>query len=338
MRTIYLLGAGASANALPVLNNFEVKINDSLKDLRSRYQNDETVLGRRGGYVYRARDFCENVSTIYGLLRKEVEKSKVFESIDQLAKSYLDSENYTGFQLIKHLLQVFFLTEEYVLNRIENRYNGLFVKLYLKGEIKSQIDFVTWNYDNQLMKVFHKYTQSNARAHIINTPDWYAKPLGFKESRPFVYPLNGRSYDHELAEVTISDVPGYCSDLSKVANRIADISQGLNRKSEIRYAFEGSHASVQLMLEHLTPRAMDAETLVIIGYTFPNFNRDIDEQFFKLLLSLKRIVIQVIDIEEFERIKVEVQKILSRCHPYRDQSSYSLEYKHASVFFIADFD
>jgi len=53
---------------------------------------------------------------------------------------------------------------------------------------------------------------------------------------------------------------------------------------------------------------INTDILVIIGYSFPNFNREVDKKIFSSINGMKdiKIIIQVPEIEEFEKIKQRI--------------------------------
>ena len=82
-----------------------------------------------------------------------------------------------------------------------------------------------------------------------------------------------------------------------------------NPNNHLYFAWENSPTSPYF--RELYPHISNAETLVVIGYTFPYFNRVIDRSIFETMGSLKKIYIQ----DPFaERIHQNINPVLSVTH------------------------
>jgi hypothetical protein len=79
--------------------------------------------------------------------------------------------------------------------------------------------------------------------------------------------------------------------------------KGLNENipsSRISFAWDNQQYMSKNFEDALQKAIQDAEVLVVIGYTFPFFNREIDREIFKYMPNLKKIYIQDPNAEQIE--------------------------------------
>jgi hypothetical protein len=160
--------------------------------------------------------------------------------------------------------------------------------------LKKNIRFVTWNYDLQVEYAFKEFHHNNLSWEYIS------QDLSFrideKTNKPLeVCHLNGYhgfyqtdSKEHHVLDRTES-------------NQIGDILEGLsfvstsqrrgqlNLTNHINYAWE-TNPIADKTREEAKRIFSETDILIIIGYSFPNFNKDIDNQLFKQLNGRKTTI------------------------------------------------
>lgn len=271
----YLLGAGASANALPLIKNNKDSNNVGLaEDLKKFVEGQKgSVLSDKPSYDY-----------LIHLVAKSIE----FGSPDLYAKFLLETGDDISYNLLKKLLSNYFNYKEELQQTGPNPSDqGCFDKRSLAflttitqhRQIPNNIKILSWNYDRQIETAAKKLKSVNSGGYntVQGFTCWPNCQDGFDSKKlPFLLHLNG--------------VAGY--DYSEQS--FAEKNKGVyNYKSPdatplLSFAWEEeSNDSKRIFHEQRLPfaRELAAETeiLVIIGYSFPFFNRKIDDEIFKAM-------------------------------------------------------
>ena len=155
-------------------------------------------------------------------------------------------------------------------------------------------NIISWNYDNQWEFAYKEY----------------AKDIGLKGISKRLY-INNK-YDPNKSHILKVNGDCNCWDEEKneeltFYNAVEKLISGKNVNNTIEFAWEGSkpqYAAIHKIMEK-------SDIIVIIGYSFPNFNRDVDKTIFFQYnpKTTKEIIIQVPDKYEFKKIKQRLQTI-----------------------------
>lgn len=345
----YLLGAGASCEALPTYQNFHGRFENYAKCF---------TLGR----VYNELNPEERERSRYynSVLTAWLNEFKFHPTPDTIAKKlfHKDSEKK---QLIefKFILILFFYFEQLVqygklfygdngiekMSFFDKRYDA-FIASILKPkagsiEIFNEFNILTWNYDLQAELGFKNYfglsienTQDkiNSYPRIINKESSiseYSKDdiAGFS-----IVHLNGIAYPNYLLTESESESlysPNQTNDLTQVVRKTLDLYyrfQNISDKekeevvSNMRFAWErmDEYFNVESQpgdyFKNALSIAEKTDILVIIGYSFPVFNDPIDS----LLLNampLKEIHIQSPDSKSIVK-KLESNLFRRKVKPF----------------------
>lgn len=174
---------------------------------------------------------------------------------------------------------------------IDHRYIALLAAI-IEGndgnsiKIKENIKFVTWNYDLQIEQAFKVFVGYDIKW------DNLSKQLKFRQidENKQVCHLNGYHgfYNYHNND-KIMEESFFDRTQSKDIHEILKVIEfayrensraGLNFSGHINYAWENNNIAAST---RNTAKKIFAETdiLVIIGYSFPNFNKEIDKMLFK---------------------------------------------------------
>ena len=196
----------------------------------------------------------------------------------------------------------------------DKRYDAFLANIlsYPGKKIPNDITILTWNYDSQFEIAYREFNSTNQPSASY----WKGvrKQLGIKDSHDTefengkIFKLNGTAifdYFHSFSLLGESCV----DDFKNTIGSIADVHTQFNPNNHLYFAWESSPTSQYF--KELYPHISNAETLVVIGYTFPYFNRVIDRSIFETMGSLKKIYIQ----DPFaERIHQNINPVLSVTH------------------------
>ena len=322
-KVVYLMGAGASfgtrgGNEL----NFSIQTNQPGGRLVTSHSSCANItsglplvaeipqrlkyvanLLRKESFTHFRRDTIGGVSfdNAKNLLISELEwlagESAKHATIDTFAKKlYLTGSG--DFDKVEKLLSIYFIIEQHI-NRPDNRYDTFLASLLTKDlTLPDEVAVLTWNYDSQFEVAYREFNKSNPRKIGVASEydDEHRRGLN-----PKIFKLNGTASYSGL-----NPVGEWCStDAESVANLPIDVLltkylSGGNT-SMLTFAWDRSRVegseNAKWFWGALKDKVADAECLVVVGYTFPYFNREVDRWLFEMMPRLSRIYIQAPDAD-----------------------------------------
>lgn len=296
----YLLGAGASRNAIPILN----ELSEIMVDFAKFYlnNNDNDLFNISNPYNKDSKEYLIWEIGYFGA------KGKKFGTIDTYAKKLV--LNHSDGDLIRLKLAVsnFFTIWQYSNNLynkdvkkfndvIDRRYISLLASILedtngINPTIKSNINFVSWNYDLQFELAYKEFCQSNRCWNDIFEP--------LKSSNQILH-LNGYHGHYDIIE---KEKRNECSlvnrleidDFNNIIEAIKFTSTSQQRdqidfSNHINYAWENNDISSNNRGK-ANEIFKNTDVLIVIGYSFPPFNREIDRMLFKNIRQNTKIIYQ----------------------------------------------
>jgi len=292
METLYLLGAGASANAIPVVGNFQQRLRECIIAI----QEDKSK---------NTSPFSKIPDTILKSLI-DLHDGIIFSGTpDIYAKSLYLQNKKIQYKAIKSALS-FFLTllqiNEEPYETIDSRYLGFFSALLDKDDnsrinINKDIKIANWNYDLQiplslsellemdLSKVHHYIGEVyNSNISSSTNPDKFFRLNGYAGSYFTQTEINGQY----LEDIFSEDLGSHDKVLKLV--EIFDELKGL-ATPYLNFAWDTDPIILQERKKFLES-LQNVKVIVVIGYSFPTFNRFIDRELFYSCKSLERVYVQ----------------------------------------------
>lgn len=299
-KVVYLLGAGASfgtrengigspiLTGLPIVSEIGGELERIASLLASLPLNDKNLEECKQNLI---RDFQDLKNQCAGI------------TIDSYARELFFQKDMRGFSRVELLLTIFFIFEQ-IVHKPDSRYKSFLLKVarrddvYDALELSPEISILSWNYDNQIELAYRQFFGDNysyirERLGIYDVKDYEQKHLSQKYCK--IIKLNGtanftqeedwlRSSDNN----TIDDVV-----LKKVLTRYYECIQRGTCYGMLRLNFAWEKQWTGDMLTNKIPQLVhDAQTLIVIGYTFPDYNREIDRTIFENMPNLRNIYIQ----------------------------------------------
>lgn len=293
MKITYYLGAGASYYAVPIVGELD-KAFMRIENLASQHEPEFI----KNGVKLQYDELLSHLQTFRNA-------SKIFGTIDTYAK-HLWLTNTHDFFKLKKALSLFFTiwqeTEKSYFNsktirdldfeEIDHRYLGLLANFMEKANdgrvvINGDIKFVSWNYDNQLEKALSLFSGTN---DIVNTFENYKiYPYNFSNGNDSnVIHLNGIAGMFERKE---ENNKSFIGDENFQNKLIKDVTikilkdyanDEFTNKNYFTFAWEDDNVSKE-GLKQAEKLMNETEILVVIGYSFPTFNDQIDKKLFSIL-------------------------------------------------------
>lgn len=329
---VYFLGAGASAQAIPVIDGLRPRIYDLIKFLES-YQ----VHHLNEDAIKHFPDLLKNNQDLLNHVIDELEwlyeDSEYHQTIDTFAKKLYLQDSALLFKLKRALITYFYFEQSIPfyaseLNPdseshsgtydtiLDKRYDNLIASLAFKenGQIKlkGHIKIVTWNYDlqielalknyiddsiNNLKEKFNIHPSAKSYVNLIVEDDQSNNNFA-------VYKLNGNAFldpfleeglgsrktPHDSTHLETGNlilIGNYLDTYKKVFPDYKNYIGNTGVTKIFNFAWESDgitslkypgHKSV---LEGAKSAFRNANILIIIGYSFPFFNLEIDKQLFE---------------------------------------------------------
>jgi hypothetical protein len=255
--------------------------------------NREYVFGSTYPYSLEGEDLCHKCVTLardIEIVRKATEEHA---TIDTYAKKLFLTKRMDDFRRLKNVLCAFFVWAQ--LNaKADQRYDTFLANILQQEDLNfpESISVISWNYDSQFEIAYKAYSskklpllEKNNEKDLIPIPN-----IGQ------IFKVNGSATfgDFNAVNSIINDstVPQIIQIIEYYDNISCDTHPcGFQFKSHLSFAWESSQQQANLM-KAIEKATMDTESVVVIGYSFPYFNREIDRQIFSMMHNLKTIYIQ----------------------------------------------
>ena len=339
---VYMLGAGASFHALPIVSNLNSRFKifcDHILDYNQKYSEAR--------FVYLKREIAillEKISSHYTidtyarklyLKNPAVDTNSDYIQILKFLSAYFLYEQLTidiNSECNRYLKNLYEpvkgttkIADQSLLNELDYRYDSFFATILENSEegelvIPKNFSILSWNYDFQVEKAYMNFS-GNSLDDTLNQfkVDGINHKLGGEPKKTFLTKLNGTAafvkdgkytnlFDfktHTLNEESL-DI------LSKILS-----SPRSEFDTGMRFAWQDDEFSKRAIKQSQI-RIRDADIVVIIGYSFPYFNRSIDRLLFKeagTLIRLPKVYIQGCEndvksvINRFKGIRSDINAI-----------------------------
>ncbi len=296
----YLIGAGASANALPVVNGMNERMEFFLNDL---------IRINNGKHLGHGPDFIK--------LRKLLEKIITHKTIDTYAKKLHYKEDLDNYNLLKRFLICYllfeqsingeqyyfdnhtnnFVTEENkktldkISKRLDERYDSFLASLLNNDRVLNQnINIVSWNYDLQFELSYADFFQTKYSIDELQDKlQVFPRSLkvnNIDKDKSSIIKINGTGNFRDFyvdAHTSVFDIINEAFFDERFIEILLKVlfmkREGVNVDNQLKFAWEKDE-QVTKARNYSHEVIRDSDAVVIIGYSFPTFNRDIDRLLF----------------------------------------------------------
>jgi len=281
---LYLMGAGASCQILPLASEFAKRLTTFANDLKEAGpQNiynepsaspDDPVWGKNRDNLFDAINWLST------------ESSHHF-SVDTFAKKLFFRGDIQNLKKLKAALSAYLVIEQ-SRHHVDQRYDAFLASVLgfdssRRVNLPEHLRILTWNYDTQLEKAFYGFCENQ---------EMVIEDVTFSKR---IYRINGRCGTHPpghigdsfRAVLNTTNKPAWEAGINLYKEYMAEPS---SPEPEIKFAWEDStHNRLQNIGLNLLSAVSD---IVVIGYSFPYFNREIDALIFKEFSHVRRIYLQ----------------------------------------------
>lgn len=280
----YILGAGASANALPTVRGTKdsLKYTDALREMSSKLE-------------------LTSVNNEIDQFKNQIIKDLIWladqgdkhGTPDTFAKFCQLKNDIESLEKVKKTISIYFTYEQFIENKKDIRYDRFITRLLdNKASFPDNIKILNWNYDIQIQLASsnfqrEKYYPSIGEASLHQPPliNYYPKLGDIMKSNDI------ENNDYSL--IHLNGIAGYYAEQKndRVLNyNYNDEIDGLeNLLNRIKYNEENKDLLLTFAFENYKPYALknkvsfakkiieNTDYLVVIGYSFPNDNIEIDK-------------------------------------------------------------
>ena len=325
-KVTYLIGAGASygergpkgvnyvKRGIPIVNEMVDGIDYVISNLSAKPQS-------------------KDIETIISHMNELKQHCAEYPTIDTYAKMLFTTKRTKEYERLKRQLSVYFLLVQEPTRR-DIRYDGFIASLIDEktGRLPN-INVLSWNYDAQF---------EFAIADYVPKHDKLASITAFLNERNKVFKMNPFISDDRFALVKLNGTAFFEQTKSgttlQFGNYRGDYWDGIpdNSKYEIfedflahaeyengpyecglSYAWEHYATLEEEFFDDLKQKLANTETLVVIGYSFPYVNRQVDRMLFEYMPQLQTIYIQDRNfLEVEERLQAVTYSVYKRPFPH----------------------
>lgn len=307
-RVTYLLGAGASYNALPVVSELSAQ----LKYLHSLLGNS-TLDGLTQDKVPHEELKKKVQGSIEDLLRG-IEQST---TVDNYARILAANGRHKKLHELKACLSYFFTVKQLAsvglftrgvnafFSDIDNRYIPLLLK-YLPttgadAVLPDNINFISWNYDFQLELALKQIRDFEYLSDVFGRYQIYPDPTHQNPNAKQIIHLNGIAGAYSISGSsrynTIFDRHSGKREIKELLSGALFIFESVDRErisfNELfSFAWERDVKESAEAIARAKQVMQSTEILVVIGYSFPNYNRDVDREILNSANGLEKLYYQ----------------------------------------------
>ncbi len=314
----YILGAGASYQSIPLVKTFNKRFNEF----------NAQIIEIRNHYSGRDRIIFENAVRCIEMLHKDFLSHQSFDTYFKKLFHFGDKKQ---IDLGKKILNLYFTWEHSNLSQkhisglsaedfhkqalFDKRYDALIAGLLMPNPGVSdpvcQVNFITWNYDINLL---------HAIKNFFDPELTYREFLDKIQKEPFVWRIGEKINIVNINGHYYSSIFDACKNLTNIDVMSAIVSKLFegylekdvgNRDAElIRFAWELGGDNLKSLGDSLRSIIAKSQDIVVIGYTFPIYNRLIDFMYLKQrTINSNSVTIQDPNADAIRQNLLDVYKI-----------------------------
>ena len=304
----YLLGAGASKNSLPIVSDFPNRISSCLNLVCA----PEFELSNEEAYPkldipYTKKQVQQEFIAALKWMRDECINHT---SVDTYAKKLYLRGELSKLNKLKATLACF-LTIEEIRNRFDIRYDSFFASILQDSieSLPSNIRIISWNYDSQFELAYRGYTDMNKMSEnqrLLNVTSKYSGKYNFEPDKFGIYKVNGMAGMNSKSDFGVinlnEDMKSIMDKeaLDSLLKQFAILSISQSKSNAISFAWEKDEAYEMSIIDKTVIATQNTEVLIVIGYSFPFFNRDVDRKLIGSMDKLKKVYFQDPDPDSVE--------------------------------------
>lgn len=309
-KTIYYLGAGASygkrgenekiIEGLPVVAEISEQFALFRSYIESALIPSDSELVFQNTYRQSASNIESSRSDMLYDIDQLVKGIKEHATIDTYARKLYLTGREREFNKLKAVLCAFFVWAQLVY-KPDGRYDTFLANVLEEGSLMlpPEISIVSWNYDSQIENAYKAYNPKG-RLPLFEKNIQGEWPQLTNNGR--IVKINGSATFEDKSTIQFikqdeENMPAALQVIEFYHDSQVDTSQiGLDFKTHLSFAWEDSD-NIEKLKSALSQTTNDTEIVVVIGYSFPFFNRVTDRAIFNGMANLKKVYVQDINAD-----------------------------------------
>ena len=216
-------------------------------------------------------------------------------TIDTYARKLYLTRRFNDFKKLKDVLCSFFVWTQ-LEHKVDGRYDTFLANVLEENTLllPQDISIISWNYDSQIEKAYKAYGYNQGLIVYEKNIQGEWPPI-LKSGR--VFKINGSAtfYDMSVIDIIKESENETAAALQLIIfynmSKADTSSLGFQLTTHLSFAWEDSH-NQQNLIETINTTVNDAQQVVVIGYSFPFFNRNTDRYIFSQMPQLRKVYIQ----------------------------------------------
>lgn len=298
-KIVYLFGAGASfgkrdkndkdeiIEGLPIVSEFPKQIDRLIEKIQSKDAESQSQFNA---------DY-QDITKLIDELTWLKETSGRHQTVDTFAKKLRITEGGEGpnYNRLKRALS-FFLTLEQLFFKPDSRYDAFFANILgnTPHSFPKDVTILSWNYDCQFELAYNAFSNQNSIYGLWGSLNISAKTTknDHDTNNNFsITKLNGTAlmFEKNYFDSRLFDVFYDRQDMSEINYVINTYINSSGIHNALSFAWEGADPG---FYKNIEAKVNNTEILVVIGYSFPYYNRDVDRRIIRNMPNLKKVYIQ----------------------------------------------
>ena len=299
-KVTYLFGAGASKFAVPMVNEIPERLRNfrnaleqiNVGDLTSKQNEGKVSLIKEIEKILNAierTEYTENGPKYF----------PIQASIDTYAKKLFIRQDFEALDRLKAVMCVFFYFEQSVRD-VDIRYDSFFASIIngFAHNLPKSINIISWNYDSQFELAYSKFSNDFRIQNNMSMLNLMTKLTRENrdnvDERFSIFKINGTAAFHDHMNKLYPILRPEDEKIKPAIHAIEWYHVWANEKRyfpSLSFAWEGRQETNKL-LELCKVACQNTTSIVIIGYSIPFFNRDIDRKIIEAMPNLKKVYFQ----------------------------------------------
>lgn len=329
----YLFGAGASfgtpeKRSLPLVTEIPDKLLSFIDFLENNFGSLDSQKVELNDYYDPTKTYSDYKKELISDLKWLIKEAKNHASIDTFAKKLTLQGKKLEIIKLKTLLTVYFSYEQ-INSPIDSRYDAFFASLLTSlNSLPENITVVSWNYDSQFELSFSEFLENDRLSGVEDHLRIRSKGIASNYESGFgIYKINGTARNfvegkNSKAEKSILNRKNDNLDdsfLKKAIDLYSEVLKG-RLKPALSFAWE-AEIFEKSIIDKAARAVMNSTVLVVIGYSFPFFNREIDRKVIGGMQSLRTVYFQSPEAKKLiQRFKAvdSIKQIVPNLIPLED--------------------
>lgn len=215
-------------------------------------------------------------------------------TIDTYAKRLFLTHRVADFKRLKDVLCVYFVWLQ-LQSKPDQRYDSFLANVLSDKtlSIPPEISVISWNYDSQFEIAYRSYSTNNFLPILDKNIEGVWPDV---KNTGLIYKVNGSAtfgdFSAVLDVMNDKSIPKELQLIIYYDDLLADTRDlGYQFHTHLSFAWEES-PNKDKMMNSMAQCLEDTESVVVIGYSFPFFNRELDRQIFNMMPNLQTVYIQ----------------------------------------------